>query len=43
MLESTYFLNLGGEKRVKEKKKKTLSTRELKEVFSSVAQSGPTL
>ena len=25
------------------KKKKTLSTRELKEVFSSVAQSGPTL
>ena len=31
------------ESKGKKKKKKTLSTRELKEVFSSVAQSGPTL
>ena len=35
MLESTCFLNLGGEKRVKEDlpgEKKKLATRELKEV-----------
>ena len=37
------FPKFGRRKESKGKKKKTHSTRELKEVFSSVAQSGPTL
>ena len=37
------FPKFGRKKESKGKKNKTLSTRELKEVFSSVAQSGPTL